>query len=75
MTKQINRNLYKHAKPPNKKPRKSSARNWKKSADLQPSLKLSEASDVPEELKEIIKSPIDAFKALFSDDLALHVSN
>ena len=40
-----------------------------------PVLKLSEASAVPEELKEIIKSPIDVFKAMFSDDLVLHVTN
>ena len=25
--------------------------------------------------KEIIKSPIDAFKAMFSDNLVLHVTN
>ena len=42
---------------------------------LQPTLKLSEASPVLEEWKEIIKSPIDAFKAMFSDDLVLHVTN
>ena len=61
--------------PPNKKSRKSAARNWKKDTDLQPTLKLLEASAVPEEWKEIIKSPIDAFKAMFSDDLVLHVTN
>ena len=38
-------------------------------------LKLSEASTVPKKWKEIIKSPIDAFKAMFSDDLVLHVTN
>ena len=42
---------------------------------MQPTLKLSEASAAPEEWKEIIKSPIDAFKAMFSDDLVLHVTN
>ena len=60
---------------PNKKSRKSAARNWKKGTDLQPTLKLSEASAVPEEWKEIIKSPVDAFKAMFSDYLVLHVTN
>ena len=50
---------------PNKKSRKSAARIWKKGTDLQPTLELFEASAVPEEWKEIIKSPIDAFKAVF----------
>ena len=48
----------------NKKSRKSAARNWKKGTDLQPTLKLLEASALPE-WKEIMKSPIDAFKAMF----------
>ena len=63
--------------PPNKKSRKLAARSWKKGTDLhlQSTLKLSEASAVPEEWKEIIKSPIDAFSAMFSDDLVLHVAN
>ena len=61
--------------PPNKKLRKSAARNWKKDTDLQRTLKLSEASAVPEEWKEIIKSPIGAFKSMFSHDLALHMTN
>ena len=61
--------------PPNKKSRISAARNWKKDTDLQPTLKLLDASAVPEEWKEIIKSPIDAFKAMFSDYLILHVTN
>ena len=61
--------------PPNKKLRKSAARNRKKGTDLQPTLKLSEAIAVPEEWEQIIKSPIDAFKAMFSDDLVLHVTN
>ena len=60
---------------PNKKSRKSAARNQKKGTDLQLTLKFSEASAVPEEWKEIIKSPIDAFKAMFSDNLVLHVTN
>ena len=64
-----------HTQPPNTKSRKSAARNWKKGTDLQPTLKLSEASAVPEEWKEIIKPPIDAFKAMFSDDLVLFVTN
>ena len=64
-----------HIQPPNKKSRKSAARNWKKGTDFQPTLKLSEASAVPEEWKEIIKSPTDAFKAMFSHDLILHVAN
>ena len=34
-----------------------------------------EASAVPEEWKEIIKSTIDSLKAMFSDDLVLHVAN
>ena len=42
---------------------------------MQPTLKLSEASAVQEECKEIIKSRIDAFKAMLSDDLVLHVTN
>ena len=61
--------------PPNKKLRKSAAKNWKKDTDLQRTLKLSEASAVPEEWKEIIKLPIGAFKSMFSDDLALHMTN
>ena len=64
-----------HTQPPNKTPRKSAARNCKKGTGLQPTLKLFEASAVPEEWKEIIKSPIDAFKVMFSDDLVLHVAN
>ena len=59
----------------NKKPRKSAARNWKKGTDLQPTLKLLEASAVSEGWKEKVKSPIDALKAMFSDDLVLHVTN
>ena len=42
---------------------------------MQPTLKLLEASATPEEWKEIIKSSVDAFKAMFSDDLVLHVTN
>ena len=42
---------------------------------MQPTLKLSEASAVLEEWEEIIKSPIDALKAMFSDELVLHVTN
>ena len=42
---------------------------------MEPTLKLSKTSAVPKEWKEIIKSPIDAFKAMFSDDLLLHVTN
>ena len=61
--------------PPNKKSKKSAAINWKKGTDMQPTLKLLEVSLVPEEWKEIIKSPINAFKAMFSDDLVLHVTN
>ena len=38
-------------------------------------MKLLETSAVPEEWKEIIMSPIDAFKAMFSDDLVLDVTN
>ena len=64
-----------HTQPPNKKSRKSAARNWKKDTDLQPTLKLLEASAVPEEWKEIIHSSIDAFKAMFSDYLILHETN
>ena len=59
----------------NKKSRKLAARNWKKGTNLQPSLKLSEASAVSEVWKEIIKPTIDAFKAIFSDDLVLHMTN
>ena len=61
--------------PLNKKLIKSAARNWKKGTDLQPNLKILEASAVPEEWKEIIKLPIDAFKAMFSDNMVLHVTN
>ena len=61
-------------KPPNKKSRKPAARNWKKGADLQPTLQPSELSAVLEEWKEIIKSSIDPFKAMLSDDLVLHVT-
>ena len=57
-----------HTQTPNKKSRKSATRNWKKGTDLQPTLKLSEASAVLGEWKEIIKSPIDVFKAMFSED-------
>ena len=60
--------------PPNKKSRKSAARSLRKGADLQPTLKLLEANTVPEEWKEVIKSPIDAFKAMFSDDLVLRAT-
>ena len=56
--------------PSNKKSSKSAARNWKKRTDLKLTLKLSEASAVPEEWQEIIKSSIDVFKAMLSDDLA-----
>ena len=38
-------------------------------------MKLSEGSAVPEEWEEIIKSPTDVFKAMFSGDLVLHVTN
>ena len=61
--------------PPNKKSRKSTARNWKKGTDLQPNSKPLKANAVPEEWKKIIKSTIDAFKAIFSDDVVLHVTN
>ena len=50
----------------NKKSRKSAARNRKK---------VLTCCQLPEEWKEIMKSPIDAFKAIFSDDLVLHVTN
>ena len=59
---------------PRKKSRKPAARNGKKDTNLQPTLKLSEASAVPEKWKEIIKASIGAFKAMFSD-LVLHVAN
>ena len=75
LTKEINRNLRNVLNPPNKESIKSDERNWKKITGLQPTLKLSEASAVPEEWKEIITSPIDAFKAMFSDNLVLHVTN
>ena len=42
---------------------------------MQPTLKLLETSAVPEEWEKIIKSLIDTFKAMFSDDLVLHVTN
>ena len=38
-------------------------------------LKLLEASAVMEEWIEVINSPTDAFKPMFSDDLVLHVTN
>ena len=59
---------------PNKKSRKPAARSLRKGADLQPTLKLLEANTVPEEWKEVIKSPIDRFKAMFSDDLDLRAA-
>ena len=62
-------------KPSNKKSRKSAARNWKKDIDLQPTLRLSETKAIPQEWKETIKSPIDAFRAMFSDDLVLCITN
>ena len=74
LTKEINRNMCNVLNPPNKESIKSGARNWKKITGLQPTLKVSEASAVPEEWKEIITSPIDAFKAMFSDNLVLHVT-
>ena len=61
----IKQKSVQRTQPLNKKSRKLAARNWKKGTDL----KLSEASAVPEEWKEIIKPPIDPFKAMFSDDL------
>ena len=64
-----------HTQLPNKKSKKSAARNWKKGTDLQPTLKLLEASAVIEEWRETVKSPIDAFKAMFFDGLVLHVTN
>ena len=60
---------------PNKKSRKSGARNCKKSTDLLPILKLLEAIAVPEEWNEINKSPNDVFKAMFSDGLVFRVTN
>ena len=59
--------------PQNKKLIKSTARNWKKGTDLQPTLKLSEASAVPEEWKEIITSAIDAFKAISISNSMVHL--
>ena len=41
--------FVKRTQPPNKKSRKPATINWKKDTDLQPSLKLSKASTVPEE--------------------------
>ena len=41
--------------PPNKNNKNIAARIWKKGADLQPTLKLSKASAVPEKWKETIK--------------------
>ena len=60
---------------PNKKSGRSAARNWKKGTDLQPTLKILEASAVPEKWKELFKSPIDPFKAMFSDHFVLPVTN
>ena len=60
---------------PNKKSRKSAARNWKKGINFQPTWKLLKARALLEEWKEIIKSPIDVFKAMYSDDLVLHVTS
>ena len=39
--------------PPNKKSKKSAERNWKKGTDLLPTLKLSEASAVPERNNQV----------------------
>ena len=52
-----------------------SCKNLGKRHRLQSTSKLLEASAVPKEWKEIIKSPIDAFRTMFSDDLVLHVTN
>ena len=71
LEKGIKQNSVQRTQPLNKKSRKSAARHWKRGTDLQPTLKLSEASAVPEERKECV----DAFKARFSDDLVLHVTN
>ena len=75
LTKEKKQKYVQRTQSSNKKSRKSAARNWRKGTDLQPTLKLLEASAVPEEWKEIIKSPIDAFKAMLSNDLVLHVTN
>ena len=75
LTKEINRNLWNPLNPQIRITRISAARIWKKGADLQPTLKLSKASAVPEKWKETIKWPIAAFKAIFIDDLVLHVTN
>ena len=75
MTKEINRNLCNPLNPQIRITRISAARIWKKGADLQPTLKLSKASVLPEEWKETVKSLIAAFKAIFIDDLVLHVTN
>ena len=61
--------------PQTRSKKKVAFKNWKKGTDLQPTLKLLEASAALEEWKEIMKSPTDAFRAMFSDDLVLHVTN
>ena len=63
-----------HTQQPIKKSSKSDAENWEKKALTFSQVQL-EASTVPEEWKEITKSPIDACKPMFSDDLVLHVTN
>ena len=77
LTKEIKNKKQKYVQltqPPNKKSRKSAARSLRKGADLQPTLKLLEANTVPEERKEVIKSPTDRFKAMFSDNLDLRTA-
>ena len=68
-------NYVQGTQPRNKKSRKSAARNWKKGTDLESILKIWEASAVPEEWREMMKSPNDAFKTMSSDDLVLQVTN
>ena len=75
-TKEINRNLCDALNPQTRNQENQLQETGKKGTDLQPTLKRSEASAVPEEWKEIIKLPIGSFKAMFSsDDLVLHVTN
>ena len=75
LKKEINRNMCNAIKPQIRNLKNQLKQTGKKGTDLRPTLKLLEASAVPEKWKEIFKSPIDAFRAMFPDDLVLHVTN
>ena len=61
LTEEINRNLCNALNPQIRNQENQPQETGKKALTCSQSLKLLEASAVPEEWKEIIKSPIDAF--------------